>query len=78
MGAEGIDVAHERDLLLADSPAAIAEQTVRLLRDGALADRLSQAGRRLAQERYSWPSIVAALEDEYRAALRRKLQRSEP
>ncbi|BDG07184.1 glycosyltransferase [Anaeromyxobacter paludicola] len=71
-GAEGLAVAHERELLLADDPAAFAEQTLRLLRDPALGARLAGEARRLVEDHYSWPAIVAALEEEYRAALARK------
>ncbi len=71
-GAEGLDVTHERELLLADDPAQFAEQTARLLRDAALGERLAGEARRLVEERYSWTAIVEALEEDYRAALARK------
>ncbi len=71
-GAEGIDLAHEREALIADTPAEFVNQTLRLVRDPALGERLASSARRLVEERYSWTSIVDALEDEYRAAMRRK------
>ncbi len=74
-GAEGLDVTHEREVLIADDPAGLAEQTARLLRDPALGERLARQARQLVEERYSWTAIVEALEEDYRAALARKSHR---
>lgn len=65
LGAEGIDAVPERDILLADQPAAFAASTIRLLDDPALAARLGRAGRQLAVERYSWSAAAQALERFY-------------
>ncbi len=54
VGAEGIDVVHERHALLADGPADFAAQVLRVLEDPGLARRLGAEARRLAVERYSW------------------------
>jgi len=62
LGAEGIDVVHDQHLLLADEPEEFAREVERVLTDPALAARLGQAGRQLMEERYSWQSIVAGLE----------------
>ena len=40
-------------------PAALAAAVRRLLTDGALADRMGEAGRRRAEERYAWPELMA-------------------
>lgn len=78
-GAEGLDVAHEREILLADTPALFAEQALRLLRDRELAARMGAAGRQFVERHYSTSAIADALEDEYRTALRRRhLERSTP
>jgi len=53
IGAEGLEVSHERDILLADTPAEFASSIERLLTDRALWQRLSLAGRRLVAEHYS-------------------------
>jgi glycosyltransferase involved in cell wall biosynthesis len=47
-GAEGLAVARERELLIADAPQEFATQLVRLLRDQTLQARLAAAGRALA------------------------------
>jgi glycosyltransferase involved in cell wall biosynthesis len=61
IGAEGIDVKHDRDALLADSPAAFADQVVRVLGDPELARRLGEQARILAEERYAWTAVVGKL-----------------
>ncbi|MBN1483918.1 MAG: glycosyltransferase [Chloroflexia bacterium] len=56
-GAEGLEVTPERNILIADTPAAFAGQVVRLLRDPALQSHLAGAARVLVEERYDWPQI---------------------
>lgn len=60
-----IAATHERELLVADDTAAFAAQTVRLLRDAALRERLAGAARTLVERRYSWERSVGALEATY-------------
>jgi glycosyltransferase involved in cell wall biosynthesis len=62
LGAEGIDGVPGRDILIADEPDAFAKATVRILDDPAFAKALGEAGRRLAEERYSWRAAGRALE----------------
>jgi glycosyltransferase involved in cell wall biosynthesis len=47
LGAQGLSVAHGRELLLADGAESFARELVRLLRDRRLPERLSAAGREL-------------------------------
>jgi polysaccharide biosynthesis protein PslH len=65
IGAEGIDVVHERHALLADSDDDFANETLRLLGDTALAQSLGAQARKLAEDSYAWPSLAARLEDFY-------------
>ena len=58
IGCEGLDVAHGEHLLIADTPAQFAEQTLRLFRDRALYQRLSMNGRKLVEDRYGWERIA--------------------
>ncbi len=58
-GAEGLEVTHGENILIADDPRDFAEQTVRLLRDRGLRDRLARNGRRLVEAKYDWASIGA-------------------
>jgi glycosyltransferase involved in cell wall biosynthesis len=64
-GAEGLDVTDGREVLLANSPAAFADQLVRVLQDAALAQRLGSEARGLVERRYSWSASVAGLEKLY-------------
>lgn len=65
IGAEGLAVTHERDILLADTPDEFAAQIERLVQDDALWQRLSAGGHRLVAERYSAQRMV----DQYRNIL---------
>ncbi|MCX7670846.1 MAG: glycosyltransferase family 4 protein, partial [Anaerolineae bacterium] len=70
IGAEGIAVAHGRDILLADDPAAFARCVVDLLRDRNLRARLGEHGRRLVEARYSWEAAADLLEAVYQEVTR--------
>jgi len=69
IGAEGIDVVHDQHALLADDPQGFADQVERVLSDAALATRLGQAARGLAEASYGWPSLVSKLEAFYQQLL---------
>jgi GT2 family glycosyltransferase/glycosyltransferase involved in cell wall biosynthesis len=72
MGAEGLDVADGRELALADSPQSFARRVLSMLAAPAETEAMGRRGRQFARDRYSWGTICAELEEEYRAALRRK------
>jgi glycosyltransferase involved in cell wall biosynthesis len=69
IGAEGIDVVHGKHALLADAPQDFADQVERVLSEPELAASLGAAARTLAEERYSWASLVRGLEDFYEQLL---------
>lgn len=58
VGCEGIDVDPGVHALVADAPADFAESVIRVLKDDALARRLSVEGRRLAIETYDTSAIA--------------------
>lgn len=66
LGCEGIPAAHGEHLLLADEPQAFADAVVEVLSDRQRAAGLALAGRRFAEEHFSWDSIgermLAAIE----------------
>ncbi len=64
-GAEGLDLTHGRDVLLADDAASFAEQVLRALRDPGLSGELGKAARSLAESRYGWRAAVQRLERFY-------------
>ena len=59
IGAEGLEVAHGENILLADEPEDFARQTLRLLGEPALRQSLSQNALRLVRERFGWPAVTA-------------------
>lgn len=54
VGAEGIQVRPDENILLADTPEAFANTTVRLLRERQVADRLAENGRAWVLQHYNW------------------------
>lgn len=62
IGAEGIDVVHEKHLLLADEPAQFAAAVGRVLDDAALAARLGEEARALVNAHYSWDASARQME----------------
>lgn len=65
VGVEGIDARDGQHLLVADSPEAFAGAVVRLIRDTALATRLSRAARDLVEAQYDWRTALAPLDGIY-------------
>lgn len=64
LGCEGLDVAHEREVLLADGPEAFADSLVRVLEDANVRDTLT----RVAAERvraYEWSRVGDLLNDAF-------------
>lgn len=65
LGCEGIQVEHERHLLIADTPNEFAEAVLRLLDNSDLAKKLGENGRQLIQEKYDYRTACAPLERIY-------------
>jgi polysaccharide biosynthesis protein PslH len=65
IGAEGLDVEHGKHLLLADDSDGLARETVRLLKDHALGQRLGAEARQVAERSYGWGRAVCTLEKFY-------------
>jgi sugar transferase (PEP-CTERM/EpsH1 system associated) len=61
-GAEGLEVTHNEDILIADEPAEFADAVLHLLSDKSLRAKLATNGRRLVEERYSWETCAQKLE----------------
>jgi glycosyltransferase involved in cell wall biosynthesis len=65
LGAEGLDVVPERDLLIADDPEGFVRQIGRLLDDPEVSARLGASARRVIQSRYGWDASVQRLSSFY-------------
>jgi O-antigen biosynthesis protein len=59
VGAEGLDAVDGEHMLIGETPAELAERVLRVARDDALWQRLSQAGQALAAGRCS-PALMAS------------------
>ncbi|SRR5579883_2664304 len=64
LGAEGLAVTHDRDLVLAASPAEFVSATLRISGDAREWTRIALSGRQTAQ-RYDWSRIGASLCEHY-------------
>ena len=65
IGCQGLDVVDGEHLLIADTAELFVEQTVRLLTDKVLYQRIATNARRLVVDRYDWDAIAAKLEKVY-------------
>jgi sugar transferase (PEP-CTERM/EpsH1 system associated) len=66
VGAEGIAVESEKNILLADSPTDFANAVVRLLQYPEVGDELGKKGRELMEAQYSWEAVGEILLQVYR------------
>jgi len=66
VGCEGIDVKHDYDILVADTPEDFARQSARLLTDATLNQQLTQNGRQTAEQKYDYRRACEPLDDIYR------------
>ena len=62
-GAEGLDLTHGKDILIANSPSEFATQTISLLRSPELRQELATNGRRIVAEQYDWKVVGRGLEN---------------
>jgi sugar transferase (PEP-CTERM/EpsH1 system associated) len=68
LAAAGLEARHGEHFLVAATAESFASELVRLLDDGALADRLAAAARRLVESTYTWERSVERLEAVYARA----------
>jgi len=61
LGAQGLDLAHEQHLLLADTPDAFAAAILRYVTDAPLRRRQALAGRTRILQLYTWDALGALL-----------------
>jgi glycosyltransferase involved in cell wall biosynthesis len=58
IGAEGLPLVSGEHFVQADDPATFASAVVALLKDPDRRRALGTGGRRLVEERYSWPQVA--------------------
>lgn len=62
VGAEGLPVTHDRDILIADDPEAFASAVIRVMTDPALRQRIAAGGLALARA-HDWSQVVSGFAD---------------
>jgi glycosyltransferase involved in cell wall biosynthesis len=65
MGAQGLDLKHGEDALLADTEFDFIEETLRCLRDTGLREKLVREGQKSVKERLSWDGLGTRLRNIY-------------
>lgn len=65
IGAQGLDLRHGENILLADEPGDFVAQTARALGGANLRSRLEKAGAETVHARLSWPMLGQKLSDFY-------------
>jgi exopolysaccharide biosynthesis WecB/TagA/CpsF family protein len=65
IGAQGLDLIHGANVLLADDAKSFSEQTVRALHNSPLRQHLKQNGIATARERFGWKRIGTRLSAHY-------------
>jgi glycosyltransferase involved in cell wall biosynthesis len=63
IGAEGLPVTDQQNILLADDPDAFANCVISLLRDRDRRRTLGVAARQLVEERYSWKAAARRVDE---------------
>jgi glycosyltransferase involved in cell wall biosynthesis len=69
LAAQAIEVNPGKDIILADDPNDFARAVIDLLQNQKLRESLGLNGRKLIENKYSWPIIVQKLEDIYKYAI---------
>jgi glycosyltransferase involved in cell wall biosynthesis len=62
IGAEGLTYTAGRDLMVADTPAAFAQECVRMLRDTASRLAVSESASKLVRDSFSWAAVTREFE----------------
>lgn len=62
IGAEGLDVTHGENILLADKPETFVAATLEILGDSEVGERIGSSGARHVREHYSWPVVAREFE----------------
>jgi glycosyltransferase involved in cell wall biosynthesis len=57
-GAEGLELQHDKHLLIADTPEAFAREAVRLLQEPGLRQQLTDNAYQLVHEKYDWTVVM--------------------
>jgi polysaccharide biosynthesis protein PslH len=77
IGAQGLDLRHGCDILMADSPAQFIRETARALHDPTLRQQLEEHGLQTVRSRLSWPRLGRQLSLLYSAGFKPLMARGQ-
>lgn len=66
IGAEGMDVRHQDNILIADTATTFARAVLSLLNNTELARQIGQSGRQTIMQSYNWQTVYTAWDEVYR------------
>jgi sugar transferase (PEP-CTERM/EpsH1 system associated) len=66
LGAEGLEVTHKENIMIADRPEDFATITVELMRNGSFKSVLIESARKFVESYHSWRKIAGELDRVYR------------
>jgi sugar transferase (PEP-CTERM/EpsH1 system associated) len=69
LGAEGLAVVHDKNILIADAAEEFAEAVVRLINQPQLVERITRNARKLVETVYDWSMIAEQLDEAYQSIL---------
>ena len=69
IGAEGLPVKHDENILIADQAAHFAEDVIRLFRDTQARQRIGQHARKFVEENFAWQHVAAEFAKICRASI---------
>jgi glycosyltransferase involved in cell wall biosynthesis len=72
VGAEGLGVTSNRNIVLADDPDTFAHAVISLLQDAPARQRLGRAGRALVESAYTWCHAAQTFEEHCEAIINEK------
>ena len=67
IGAEGLEVTSEENIILADEPQVFAKRALELFENNNLRKNIESSGRKLTEQKYSWDIIADKLGETWEA-----------
>lgn len=65
LGAEGLEVIHKENIMIADKPEDFANYAIELMRNGSLKTALTERARKFVESQHSWRNIADKLDRAY-------------
>ena len=72
IGVAGLNIINGKEAIIEDSMQGLAKQTIKLLKDKKLADKIGRAGKEFVKNNYDWESVVRLHDKIYDQAIKAK------